>query len=74
MPLSRHRERTYLETSSRATRQGTLDHSHFSSLSHCGLILAYRVELVCAGVEGILELSLKIIAGEENTTHPRCTL
>ena len=29
----------YQATSSHATRQGTLSHSHFSSLSHCGLIL-----------------------------------
>ena len=28
------------ETSSHATRQGTLSHSRLSSLSHCGLILA----------------------------------
>ena len=47
MPLSRHSVWTYQETSSHATRQGILGHSHLSSLSHCGLILAYRVELVC---------------------------
>ena len=46
MPLSRHSVRTYQEMSSHATRQGTLSHSHLSSLSHCGLILAYKVELV----------------------------
>ena len=39
MPLSRHRVGTCQETSSQATSQGTLDHSRFSSLSHCGLIL-----------------------------------
>ena len=39
-PLSRHSVGTYQETSSRATRQGTLGHSRLSSLSHCGLILA----------------------------------
>ena len=33
---------------SHATRQGTLSHSHLSSLSRYGMILAYRVELVCA--------------------------
>ena len=31
--------------SSHATRQGTLGHSRLSSLSHCELILAERVEL-----------------------------
>ena len=49
MPLSRHSDGTYPETSSRATRQGTLGHSRLSWLSHCGLILAYGVELVCTG-------------------------
>ena len=48
MPLSRHSVGTYQETSSHAARQGTLDHSRLSSLSHCGLILAKRVELVYA--------------------------
>ena len=38
--LCRHCVGTYRETSSHATRQGTLRHSHLSSLSHCGLILA----------------------------------
>ena len=33
MPLSRHSERTYPETSSHATDQGTLGHSRLSSLS-----------------------------------------
>ena len=31
-----------------SNRQGTLGHSRLSSLSHCGQILAQRVELVCA--------------------------
>ena len=39
-PLSRHSVRTYPETSSHATCQGTSGHSRLSSLSHCGLILA----------------------------------
>ena len=46
MPLSRHSVGTDQETSSHTTHQGTLnhshltlDHSHLSSLSHCGLIL-----------------------------------
>ena len=42
MPLSRHSVRTYSETSSHATCQGTIGHSHLSSLSHCGLILAQK--------------------------------
>ena len=40
MPLCRHSVVTYQETSSHATCQGTLGHSHLSSLSQCGLILA----------------------------------
>ena len=48
MKLSRHSVGTYQETSSHATCQGTLSHSRLNSLSHCGLILAKRVELVCA--------------------------
>ena len=47
MLLSRHSVGTYHETSSHATRQGTLGHSRLSLLNHCGLILASRVELVC---------------------------
>ena len=47
MLLPRHNVRTYQEMSSQATRQGTLGHSHLSLLSHCGLILALRVELMC---------------------------
>ena len=45
-----HNVRAYQKTSSHATRQGTLSHSRLSSLSHCGLILAYRVELVCTSL------------------------
>ena len=48
MPLSTQSMGIYQETSSHATRQGTLDYSRLSSLSHCGLILAEGVELVCA--------------------------
>ena len=47
MPLSRQSVGIYQETSSHATHQGTLSHSHHSALSHWGLILALRVELVC---------------------------
>ena len=48
MLLSRHSVGTCPETSSYANSQGTFHHSRLSSLSHCGLILAQRVELVCA--------------------------
>ena len=40
MPMSRQSVGIYQETSSHATREGSLGHSRFSSLSHCGLILA----------------------------------
>ena len=40
MLLSRHSVGTYQETSSHATRQGTLGHSRLSSLGHRRLILA----------------------------------
>ena len=40
VPLTRHSVGIYQETSSHATHQGTLCHSHLSLLSHCGLILA----------------------------------
>ena len=48
MPLSRHSVGTYPETNSHATCQGTFGHGRLSSLNHCGLDLAYRVESVCA--------------------------
>ena len=47
MPLSRHSVETYPETSSHATCQGTFGQGRLSLLSHCRLILAYRVKLVC---------------------------
>ena len=47
MPLSRYSLGAYLETSSHATCLGTFSHSCLSSLSHCGLILAQRMELAC---------------------------
>ena len=47
MPPSRHSVGTYQETSSHTTHQGTLSCSPLSLLSHCGLILVQRVELVC---------------------------
>ena len=40
IPLCRDSVGTYQETSSYATRQGTLGHSRLSSQSHCGPILA----------------------------------
>ena len=48
MPLSRHSVGTYLETTLHATCLETFGHSRLSSLSHCGLILAERVEIVYA--------------------------
>ena len=48
MPLSRQSVGIYQETTSHATRQETLGHGRLSSLSHCGLLLALRVELLCA--------------------------
>ena len=44
--LSRHSVRTYQWNKLMHARQGTLNHNHFSSLSHSGLTLAYRVKLV----------------------------
>ena len=48
MPLSRHSVGSYQDASSHATCHGTFGHSHLGSLSHCGLILVWRVELGCA--------------------------
>ena len=48
IPLSRQSVGIYQGTSSHATRQGTFVYNRLSSLSHCRLILAERVELVCA--------------------------
>ena len=47
MLQSNHCVETYQETISHATRQGTLGYSCLSSLSHCGMILAEKVALVC---------------------------
>ena len=47
MLLSRHSVGIYQEMSSHASCQGTLGHSHLSLLSHDGLILAKRVDLMC---------------------------
>ena len=60
MPLSRQSVGIYQETSSCATHQDTLGYSRPSSLSHCELILAERVELVC---ELISALKKKTLAG-----------
>ena len=58
MPLFRHSVAIYPETSSQASCQGTFGHSRLSSLSHCGLILAQRVELVYAS-KSLLEKKKK---------------
>ena len=47
MPLSRRSVGSCQETSSHASRQGTLGHSRLSSLSHRGLLLA-KVLKQCA--------------------------
>ena len=47
MLLSRQIVGIYQEMSSHTTYLRTLSYRHLSSLSHCGLILAQRVELVC---------------------------
>ena len=65
MPLSRHSVGTYQETSSHATRQGTLSHSRFSSLSHCGLILAFKGWNECARANFHFEKKKKAQAGNE---------
>ena len=56
MPLCRHSVETYEETTSHATRQGTLGHSRLSSLSHCGLILAFNEQTNKKSVIGVREL------------------
>ena len=48
MPLFRQSVGIYQETSSHATRQESPDYSRLSLLSHCGLILAERADLVRA--------------------------
>ena len=48
MPLSRHSVGTDPETSSHAICLETFGHSRLSSLNHCGLMPAQKVELVCA--------------------------
>ena len=80
MPLSRHSVGTYQETSSHATHQATLSHSRLRSRSHCGLILAQRVEILRAsyiplkkkkkkaGAERMVDHSSKIIANEDKVT------
>ena len=66
------------QTSSHATRQGTLGHGRLSLLSHCGLILVLRLEMVCqsqsplrkekeksSGGEWIVKPSPIVLASEE---------
>ena len=76
MLLSRQTVGTYLELSSHAAHQGTLSHSHLSLLSHSGLILAQRVEIVCANLL-LQKKKKKAQAGNEwlnslpNSSHTR---
>ena len=76
MPLSRHSVGAYQETSSHATRQGTLGHSRLSSLSHWTdsgiksgisvpeLISIEKKKKKSASREWIVEHSPQILAGE----------
>ena len=48
LPLTRQSVGIYQETSTHAARQESLGYNRLRPLSHCGLILAERVELVCA--------------------------
>ena len=70
--LSGHSVRTYRETSSHATCQGTLVHSRLSSLSHCRLFLAYRVELVRASWSQLKKKKKKKQAGNDSTKIFSC--
>ena len=65
MPLSRHSVGTYPETSSLATCHETIGHSRLSSLSHCGLILVQKVELVCASLSPLKKKEEKKGTGGE---------
>ena len=78
MLLSTHSVGTNQETSWQATRQETLGHSCLSSLSYCGLIMAYKSGIsvreqistkkkkkMRAGGEWIVEHTPKILAREE---------
>ena len=77
-PASRHSVGTYPETSSHASRHGTLSTSRLTSLSHCGLILAERLQSVganyatlwkkSAGGKWMVERSPQILASEEKAT------
>ena len=66
LPLSRHSEGTYQETGSHATPQGTLVHSHLNSLSQCGPILAYWLELVCASRFPLFKKKAQLGSGWQN--------
>ena len=71
MPLSRLSVGTYPETSSHANRQGTFGHSRLRSLSHCGLILALRVELVCASYSPLQKKKKKLKKKERKKERKR---
>ena len=65
MPLSRQSVGIYQETSSHATRQGTLGHSRLSSLSHGGLILAKSGNSVRELISTLGKRKKKAQAGNE---------
>ena len=64
MPLSRYSVGTYQDTSSRATRQGTLGRSRLSSLSHCGLFFGLKSGISVREQMSTKKKSLKSAGGE----------
>ena len=59
-----------MKTSSRATRQETLGHSRFSTLSLCGLILAHKSGSNVRELIATLKKKKKAQAGNESTNLP----
>ena len=80
MPLCAHSVGTYQETSSHATCQGSFDHSRLSSLSHCGLILAYFLTFYiftfynCIVPMGFLPWKIRVaLSGKSQLQQSRAT-
>ena len=74
MPLSRQSLGIYQETSSYATRQGTIGQSRLSSLSHCGLMLphwcvyiAWLLVATMSGVSTFITFSYSMEWGREKS-------
>ena len=70
MPLFRQSVGIYQETSSHATCQGTFGHNCLSSLSHCGLIMEYRVDM-CARANLHFQLKENCRRGMNGRTFPK---